>query len=222
MAYNDLTNMMMVNPWMFDPSQQSNQFSAYNNRPMPGPSYAGAPVNAATGQPIQSFLDWQAQNPGGVSLNATPAQPAQSSPSQWAINNAILNSMGAQANHAALMSAAQSGLPPAQRSDVGDLHGLMSGVITGRALNGPNPNAPGATGTPSAAPQGAGAAPNNWQAALSALANPGRVTTPGATVPMATGSQPSGGINAAFLSQAGPNMNQGFLSALRAIQGRPQ
>ena len=76
-----LTDMMMVNPWMFDPSQQSNQFSNYNNAALPWPpSYntgAGGPVNAATGQPIQSFQQWQAQNPGGMSINATPAQPAQ-------------------------------------------------------------------------------------------------------------------------------------------------
>ena len=68
----------------------------------------------------------------------------------------------------------------------------------------------------------AGAAPNNWQAAINALANPGKVTTPGATVPMVTGSQPAGGINQAFLQNAGAGqgMNQNFLSALRAIQNR--
>ena len=75
-----LTDMMMVNPWMFDPSQQSNQFSNYNNAALPWPptynTGAGGPVNAATGQPIQSFQQWQQQNPGGMSINATPAQPA--------------------------------------------------------------------------------------------------------------------------------------------------
>jgi hypothetical protein len=39
-----------------------------------------------------------------------------------------------------------------------------------------------------------------------------------------TGSQPAGGVNNAFLQQAGAGqgMNQHFLSALRAIQARPQ
>ena len=62
---------------MFDPTQASNQFSNYNNAALPWPpSYntgAGGPVNAATGQPIQSFQQWQQQNPGGMSINATPA-----------------------------------------------------------------------------------------------------------------------------------------------------
>jgi hypothetical protein len=65
--------------------------------------------------------------------------------------------------------------------------------------------------------------PNNWQAALSALANPGNPQTMGATVPEAQGFQPSGGVNQAFLQQAQgrPGGNQGFQSALAAIQGRP-
>ena len=32
-----LTDMMMVNPWMFDPTQKSNQFSNYNNAALPWP-----------------------------------------------------------------------------------------------------------------------------------------------------------------------------------------
>src|SRR5580698_5712068 len=76
-----LTDMWMVNPTMFDPTQASNQFSNYNNAALPWPpSYntgpAGGPVNAATGRPIQSFQDWMQQNPGGMSINSTPAQPA--------------------------------------------------------------------------------------------------------------------------------------------------
>jgi hypothetical protein len=43
-------------------------------------------------------------------------------------------------------------------------------------------------------------------------------------VPQVTGYQPSGGVNNAFLQQAGAGqgMNQNFLSALAAIQARPQ
>ena len=69
------------------------------------------------------------------------------------------------------------------------------------------------------------AATNNWwQVAINALANPGNPQTMGATVPQVTGYQPAGGINAAFLQQAQgrPNMNQNFLSALSALQNRPQ
>ena len=87
-----LTDMWMVNPTMFDPTQASNQFSNYNNAaalPWP-PTYstaAGGPVNAATGKPIASFQQWQAANPGGMSINSTPghALPAAPAggPSSW-------------------------------------------------------------------------------------------------------------------------------------------
>ena len=53
-----LTDMWMVNPTMFDPTQESNQFSNFNNAALPWPptlqpGLAGGPVNAATGKPIQ-------------------------------------------------------------------------------------------------------------------------------------------------------------------------
>ena len=218
-----LTDMMMVNPWMFDPSQQSNQFSNYNNAALPWPpSYntgAGGPVNAATGQPIQSFQQWQAQNPGGMSINATPAQPAPQPPNsgQWAMNNAMLNSMGQQASQ---------GGPSQQMNNVVDMraqNNAMYGVGLGPGGSVPQP---GAVAAQQGGGQGGGqgAAPNNWQAAINALANPGNPTTMGANVPMQTGGQPAGGVNAAFLNQAQgqPGMNPRFMSALAAIQGRPQ
>ena len=86
-------------------------------------------------------------------------------------------------------------------------------------------NRPAQTAAPQAAPQAqAGEDPNNWQAAISSLANPGNPQTMGATVPQVTGSQPAGGVNNAFLQQAGAGqgMNTNFLNALRSIQGRPQ
>lgn len=198
-----LTNTWMLNPYMFDPSQQSNQFSNYNNQALPWPptynTGAGGPVNAATGQPIQSFQQWQQQNPGGLSLNSTPAQPAP----QAAPGGHYVQTGGGQ------------------YSGGGQNYGQLAGT------NAPTQNVwvPNQAPAPqqAAAPQASGP-PNNWQAALNALANPGKVTTPGATVPQATGSQPSGGVNQAFLNQAGAGqgMNQNFLSALRAIQARPQ
>src|ERR1700741_2048705 len=72
---NPLTDMWMVDPTMFDPTQRSNQFSNYNNAPLPWPpSYSGAPTDAM-GRPIQSFQAWQQANPGGTTLNNPAAQP---------------------------------------------------------------------------------------------------------------------------------------------------
>jgi hypothetical protein len=220
-----LTNTWMLNPTMFDPSQASNRFSNYNNQAIPWPpTYAGVPVNAATGKPIQSFLDWQAANPGGMSINATPAAPAaapqasspgpgyfQTFPGSMQLGSQLApqgSQPGIQAlygrNFAAF--APPAGSPLGQGSIYGAGGAQQGGQAGGQAA--PQPSAP----------------PNNWQAALNALANPGNPVTQGANVPLVQGGQPSGGINNAFLQQAGAGagMNQNFLSALRAIQARPQ
>lgn len=210
-----LTNTWMTNPYMFEPSQVSNAFSNYNNAALPWPpTYNGAPVNAATGKPIQSFQDWQAANPGGMNINATPAQPAAApsspiyqpqGPITWGPGNMGFRPGQAEAG----MLASQTGL---------------SMQAAGGLLNqfGGGQQQPGAGQQGAQQAGGAGAPPNNWQAAINALANPGNPQTMGANVPMVSGSQPAGGVNAAFLNQAGAGqgMNQGFLSALRAIQGR--
>jgi hypothetical protein len=220
-----LTDMWMVNPTMFDPTQASNQFSNYNSAALPWPptynTGAGGPVNAATGQPLQSFQQWQQQNPGGMSINSTPQAPQAPSP---------------MAGYNQARSAAEMGAPSnlASAYQMGDQQ--MSQMMSDMAAN-PNlaqqryGNLPmfnqmlqqtqqgqGAAG----GQQGSGAPPNNWQAAINALANPGNPVTRGANVPLATGTQPAGGVNQAFLQQAGAGqgMNQNFLSALRAIQGR--
>lgn len=253
-----LTNTWMLNPYMFDPSQQSNQFSNYNNAALPyPPTYntgAGGPVNAATGQPIQSFQQWQQQNPGGMSLNNTPqAAAAQGGGQQSPFANVQIpqgqNTAVAQPRGG--LSAQQwQALSPQQQSAASNamaeyssgLAMMPSGnnfVASGSNPSGSNPQAqnalawmnaggnafnqigPGPTGGPAATPQGAGA-PNNWQAALNALANPGRVQTMGANVPQVTGSQPAGGVNASWLQGigSGQGMNQNFINALRGIQGR--
>lgn len=203
-----LTNMWMLNPTMFDPTQKSNQFSNFNNAPLPWPptyntGAAGGPVSAATGKPIQSFLDWQAANPGGMSINSTPQQaqaPARSLPALGS---------GARAMY-------DAGYGDWSMLDPMLGHSSIPGQVAGQGQN-----VTGGMGGATAAPQPS-PPPNNWQAALNALANPGNPQTMGATVPQVSGYQPAGGVNQAFLGQAGgrPNMNQNYLSALGAIQGR--
>ena len=224
MAYNDLTNMLTVNPWMFDPSQLSNQFSNYNNQRMPGPSYnpglAGGPVNAATGQPIASYQQWAAQNPAGMTLNATPATPqpapAPSGGITWNGNTAM-NSSGQRATPSQIMQNvySQLGYQPVY-GQVGRVSGQQIGATPYQGP--PQQQQPQATAPQAQTPS----QPGQWQAALNALANPGNPVTPGATVPMATGSQPAGGVNQAWLQGigGGQGMNQNFISALRNIQGR--
>jgi hypothetical protein len=181
------------------------------------PSYAGAPVNAATGKPIQSFQDWQAANPAGMSINSTPAAPAAP---QSNIPQFLPYSGGSGTGGAAGGENAQgSGQVPGGQQSLGGYQVNPAYAIQQAQQQYAQQQQGGA------APQAqASAAPNNWQAALSALANPGNPVTQGANVPQATGSQPSGGVNNAFLQQAGAGqgMNQNFLNSLRAIQARPQ
>jgi hypothetical protein len=212
---NALTNMWMMNPSMFDPTQQSNQFSQYNNAPMPWPpTYntgpAGGPVNAATGQPIQSFQDWQKANPGGTTINSTPAAPQQQ-PDMTAMRNAALTGQpGAALAYGA--NFAPQGSPPG----IQQMYGQNFAAFT------PKQNWQAPAAAPQQAQPQASAPPNNWMAAINALANPGKVQTQGATVPMQSGSQPAGGVNQAWLQGigSGAGMNQNFIGALRGIQGR--
>src|SRR6516225_3843779 len=171
--------------------EQTNPYSQYASGPLPYPAtYSGVPTDAR-GVPIQSYLDWQKANPGGTTINQTPAQPAAPSPSQWEFNNRMLNSMGANVTG------------PGQQ--LGDIVGMrqLNNQMYGRTGPTPNPSvtanmtgdqiaqymqnkpdyrnpwtgqAGGGGGTTLNQTQ---AAPNDWDAALAALSNPGRVTTPG-------------------------------------------
>jgi hypothetical protein len=81
----------------------------------------------------------------------------------------------------------------------------------------PSPTAAAAPATPAGQP--------SMQSATSLLANPGKVTTPGATAPQANiGGQPS--VLQQFLANqrggtgAGNYSNQGFFNTLNALRGR--
>ena len=222
-----MTNMWMLDPTMFDPTQKSNQYSPFNGAALPfPPTYntgpAGGPTNAM-GQPIASFQQWQAANPAGTTINQTPAQPQvqSSSPNfaQGVYSPNYLSSLP-QATQQALQS--RQSVPLSALS--GGVGGGSDAAGLGMLLGMPSSafDLPGQAAAPQAAPQAASQAPNNWYAALNALSNPGNPVTKGATVPQAQGYQPAGGVNQAFLNQAGAGMNQNFMSALAAIQGRPQ
>jgi hypothetical protein len=206
------------NPYAnFDPSQWSNPYSQFYGKALPWPSsYAGMPTNAL-GQPIQP--------PPGMTLNSRPAAPAPapaapSSNSQWAFNNALINSMERQAADEG--AAMQSGPGWAKPAWTGPTFADISNL---RMANGPNPNA-----TRAAAPPAPAAAPGqpSYDQVLSMLANPGPVTTPGATVPQAaSGAQPGPGVLQSFLanwkpasSGPGAGFTQNFNTILRGLQAQ--
>jgi hypothetical protein len=194
-------------PFQFDPSQWSNPYSKFYGKALPWPSsYAGTP-NDALGQPIQP--------PPGMTLNQTPQQPQQApaapgSPLLYGPGGAVNpnNSIGAQ-----------------QRGNIPMPGGQFMSQPGYQMLYGGGQGQPAA---PAAAP--AAAPPNNWQNTLSMLANPGHVTTPGATVPQAAaqgGGQPSPGVLQNFLAnwqpaQSGPGsgFTQNFNTILRGLQAQ--
>lgn len=286
-----MTNMWMLDPTMFDPTQKSNQFSNFNNKAFPFPatyndaaSSGGGPTDAM-GNQIQSYQDWKTANPAGTTINNTQAQPQTQGKSlqdmissftplqqQWwagapANEKQMAMQMygvtgsgsggggtaqqaatgGSGGGYSPYPNAAGGGDTSAfsqylrQQNDILSTPAVDNSGQRGATNNGPisdqniaqmraNNQTLNQLQQQASAPQQqaqqqqTNAAPNNWQAALNALANPGKVTTPGATVPMVQGYQPAGGVNNAWLQQAQgrPGMNQNFLSALAAIQGRQQ
>lgn len=141
--------------------------------------------------------------PQGMTLNSTPAQPQAP-----AMNPAAAAPAGAPNAPGSLFYGMNPG-----GSGPGAAFGGLSQAFGG--------------GAPAAAPQAAApGAANNWQQTLSMLANPGHVTTPGATVPQAqssTGVQP--GVLQNFLAnwqpaQSGPG--SGFAQNFNALlRGQP-
>jgi hypothetical protein len=197
------TPTFQSNPYgSFDPSQWTNPYSNFYGKALPWPSsYAGTPTNAL-GQPIQPQP--------GMTLNSTPAQP-QAPQAAGASAGPMVNFLGTGPQSLAgvdARQAAQTGTNPA-------LYPLLNQQMAGGMQQAPQAAAP--------------AAPNNWQSTLSMLANPGHVTTPGATVPQAPqgGGQPSPGVLQNFLanwqpqqSGAGSGFTQNFNSILRGLQAK--
>ena len=177
---------------------------AYKDKPLPLPGFYGTPTDAQ-GNPIQSFLDAQSQHDAWNAANPAPAQGTT------------------------LNSTPQPGVIPFQHATMSD--GMPYGQTSlGRGVVGPSWQGPGG-GTPqqqAPAQQSAPAAQQNpidmRQAYLDALSNPGKVTTPGATVPQASplgspsvmnsflAANPGGGAG------AGGYNNSGFFNTLTKLR----
>ena len=199
-------------PLQFDPSQWSNKYSQYYGMPLPFMGQmAGAPTDAH-GNPIQSYTDaqtahdaWNAANPApavaqGTTLNSAPQQQLQ----RTYLGQGTGGAAGGQ-------NAMGSGGPTAGQSAYGYTMAPQQGMA-----------AQSQSQAPAAAPQNP---VNMSQAYLNALANPGKVTTPGATVPQANLPSNQSGVLQQFLANwqnsggntkgAGNYDNSGFYKALQ-------
>jgi hypothetical protein len=201
-------------PFQFDQSQFSNPYSLFKGSALPfPPSYAGTPTNAL-GQPIQQ--------PPGMTLNSTPQQPQAPAASAQAQIPQFLPYGGGSGTGGAAggENALGSGQVPGGQQSLGGYmvnpaYAIQQMQQQHAAQQAPQAAAPAAT-------------PNNWQNTLSMLANPGHVTTPGATVPQAQGStgvQP--GVLQSFMqnwkpaqSGAGSGFTQNFNTILRGLQAQ--
>jgi hypothetical protein len=215
---------------LFSPDQWLNQYSLFSNKALPWPSsYAGAPTDAM-GNPIQSYTDannaaqsnYQAQlaqyNAGqgqqqapGTTLNSTPTSYPQGIYTPGAVDKLGVRNPSGDIP----LSSFAGGDYGSQASN--DASGLMMLLGMDPTMGMPKQSAPAGPAPP--------APPNMWQATLSALANPGKVTTPGANVPASpTSSQPSSGALRAFMqnfkpAQSGPGsqFQQGFGNTLKGL-----
>jgi len=194
-------------PFQFDPSQWSNKYSPYAGVPLPSlAAYAGVPTDAH-GNPIASYQ--QAQQAAAAAAAAPPAPPVMPP-------STTLNSSPAMATPSPVNSLFY-GMNPGG-SGPGPAFGGTDPAFT--------PGAAPAAATPPPAPTPAG--PDMNQAYLAALANPGQVQTPGATVPQAPLPSGQSGVLQQFLqgwqnkgsptTGAGNYNNAGFFNALQGGQ----
>ena len=173
--------------------------------PMAG--YRGAPTDAA-GNPIASFTQAQQQHDAWNAANPAPAAPAAGT---------------------TLNSTPQPGVIPFQHATMPD--GMPYGQTSlGRGVTGTSWQGPGGGTTPQqtqAAP--APAAQQNpidmRQAYLDALSNPGKVTTPGASVPQASPLGSPSVMNSFLAANpggggagAGGYNNSGFFNTLNKLR----
>jgi hypothetical protein len=204
-------------PYMFSADQFSNRFSPFQGKAFPWPSqYSGTPTDAL-GRPIQSYMDAAAQNAAAaqpaqappVSLNTTPGSYGQPGTNPWA----TLQAGGATPDQmAGFMSQMQ---PTYGTSGVANPNysRMMGRLMAGVGGQNAQPSASSASG-------GGGGIDMN-QAYLNALANPGKVVTPGAKVTPSPAPSGQSGVLQQFLANwqpqtgAGGYSNAGFLNALR-------
>ena len=204
-------------PFQFDPSQFADPYSQWNKQALSFMGlYSGSPTDAR-GNPIQSYQDALAAQKAAQAA-ATAAPPAQGT---------TLNSNP---------SSGQSSIPQYIQTPGGSISGgqasVNAGMQGGQWVPGqmvPNPAYTAAQQQKPAAPAApaAPAGPDMNAAYLAALANPGKVTTPGATVAQSAPPSAQSGVLQQFLQNwqnqgsptqgAGNYNNKGFFDALQGM-----
>ena len=232
---------------LFSPDQWLNQFSNFNNAALPWPSsYVGTPTDAM-GKPIQPPPGMTLNSPPAAPPQAAAPQVPQflqtaggtisggstarnmgvsdgNVPGGYVVNPAYVQQQQQAAGAPSTASAGQGGGGMTMQQMLASFTPIQqqwwAGAPASEKQQAMNTYGVGAA-APQAAPQ---AAPNSWQNTMAMLANPGKVTTPGATVPAGPSAQPSSGALQAFLqnykpTQSGPGsqFQQGFANTLKGM-----
>ena len=197
-------------PMQFDPSQWSNKYSPYQGVALPFMGQTSGVPTDARGNPISSYATAAA---GAAPPAMAPATSLNSNPLTQAASPSGLNSMGLNPAAYAMGQGGPSAMNPSGNA-----------ALFAANWGGFMPTTP-TTPAPAAA---AAATPTNPydmnQAYLTALSNPGHVTTPGATVPQAAPPSAQSGVLQQFLQNWGGNSkgagnydNSGFINSLRGM-----
>jgi hypothetical protein len=213
-------------PLMFDPSQWSNKFSPFPGQslnPFMGKMAANAPTDAH-GNPISSYADAQRAHDAWQPPAAPPmAPPVTLNSTGW-----NQNPVGSPLNPTGDWTQLAPTLPGAsQQQQANYAYNLGLGGFIDPSTH--QASVGGGAGQTSAGAAGASSAPTNpvdmSAAYLQALSNPGKVVTPGATVPQAAPPSNQSGVLQQFLQNwkakgspttgAGNYNNQGFFNALQ-------
>ena len=216
-------NQIPAYPFMFDQSQWSNKYSPFAGKAIPFPAqYRGTPTDAL-GRPIQSYTDAQAQHDAWAQANPAPAMaPAVTlnSPSSGARfpTGSPLDQMQKSGASPAQMQGAFSQLSPTIGGQTNPNYAPSLMAMMGGGVG-------GAGGAQQAQPAPQTNPIDMNQAYLDALARPGKVTTPGATVPQSAPPSNQSGVLNQFLANwnkggqqtagAGNYNNRGFFDALQ-------
>ena len=220
---------------LFSPDQWLNQYSLFSNKALPWPSsYVGDPTDAM-GNPIAPPAQQApaaAPSTPGTTINSMPQQIAdlQAQINQQTINNATgpvgvdgRGSMGVGADG----RGAETGIANSPGA-VDAIIGLNNYKQQANQAYAANPDfglgMPQQASAPAVAP-GGGASGLTYPQVLAMLANPGKVTTPGANVPASpTSAQPSSGALQSFMqnfkpAQSGPGsgFQQSFGNTLKGL-----
>ena len=209
---------------------QPNKYTdpALQGKPLQLQGYRGTPTDAM-GRPIQSFLDaqakhdaWDTANPQGTTLNSPPSAQGGGGGSIYDNPKYIAQGgMGLNMGQAYPLSQFGAGQGNQNQQDASGLAAMMG--LDPSKLNGMGGG--GQQQQQQAAPAGQNPV-DMRQAYLDALSNPGKVTTPGATVPQA---QPLGSpsVMSAFLAAhpgggggpaAGNYTNKPFFDTLNQLR----